>query len=61
VTAAGVALAVLEDRNAFAPTGHIWMREKINWVKLTACRSIPRRFPCDTSAALRAYRSVDPW
>jgi hypothetical protein len=34
VTATGVALAVLDDRNAFAPTGHIWVRVKINWVKL---------------------------
>jgi hypothetical protein len=34
VTAAGVARAVFDDRNTFAPTGHIWMREKINWVKL---------------------------
>jgi len=34
VTAAGVVLAVLDDRNAFAPTGHIWVTEKINWVKL---------------------------
>jgi hypothetical protein len=34
VTAAGVALAVFDDRSAFAPTGHIWVREKINWVKL---------------------------
>ena len=25
VTAAGVVLAVLDDRNAFAPTGHIWV------------------------------------
>jgi hypothetical protein len=28
VTAAGVVLAVLDDRNAFAPTGHIRVREK---------------------------------
>jgi hypothetical protein len=34
VTAAGVVLAVLDDRNAFAPTEHIRVREKINWVKL---------------------------
>ncbi|HTG05408.1 MAG TPA: hypothetical protein VK635_15280 [Bradyrhizobium sp.] len=33
-TAAAVALAVFNDRNAFAPTGHIRVREKINWVKL---------------------------
>ena len=34
MTTAGVVLAVLDDRNAFAPTEHIWIREKINWVKL---------------------------
>jgi hypothetical protein len=34
VTAAGVVLAVFDDRSAFAPTGHIRVREKINWVKL---------------------------
>jgi hypothetical protein len=33
-TAAGVALATFDDRNAFAPTEHIWVREKMNWVKL---------------------------
>jgi hypothetical protein len=33
-TAAGVALATFDDRNAFAPTEHIWVDEKINWVKL---------------------------
>jgi hypothetical protein len=33
-TAAGVALAVFDDRNAFAPTAHIWVKEKIDWVKL---------------------------
>jgi hypothetical protein len=34
VTAAGVALAVFDDRNAFARTEHIRVREKMNWVKL---------------------------
>jgi len=34
VTAAGVAPAVFDDRNAFAPTGHIRIREKMSWVKL---------------------------
>jgi hypothetical protein len=24
----------LDDRNAVAPTRHIWMRGKINWVKV---------------------------
>ena len=33
-TAAGVALATFDDRNAFAPTEHIWVKEKIDWVKL---------------------------
>ena len=33
-TAAGVALATFDDRNAFTPTAHIWVQEKIDWVKL---------------------------
>jgi hypothetical protein len=33
-TAAGVALATFDDRNAFVPTEHIWVAEKMNWVKL---------------------------
>ena len=33
-TAASVALAVFDDRNAFAPTEHIWVSEKMNWVKI---------------------------
>jgi len=33
-TAAGVALATFDDRNAFAPTEHIWVSEKIDWVKI---------------------------
>jgi hypothetical protein len=33
-TTAGVALATFDDRNAFAPTEHIWVSEKIHWVKL---------------------------
>ena len=32
-TAVGVALAVFDDRNAFAPTEHIWVSEKIDWVR----------------------------
>jgi hypothetical protein len=32
-TAAGVALATFDDRNAFAPTEHIWVAEKMNCVK----------------------------
>ena len=31
---AGVALAAFDDRNAFTPTEHIWVAEKIDWVKL---------------------------
>jgi hypothetical protein len=33
-TAAGIALATFDDRNAFTPTEHIWVSEKIDWVKL---------------------------
>ena len=33
-TAAGVALAVFDDRNAFTPAEHIWVQEKMDWVKL---------------------------
>ena|SRR5450756_38484 len=33
-SAAGVALAVFDDRNAFAPTEHIWVAEKMDWVRL---------------------------
>jgi hypothetical protein len=33
-TAAGVALAAFDDRNAFAPTEHIWVKEKMHWLKL---------------------------
>jgi hypothetical protein len=33
-TMAGVALATFDDRNAFAPTAHIWVSEKMDWVKL---------------------------
>ena len=32
--AAGVALAAFDDRNAFAPTEHIWVSEKMDWVRL---------------------------
>ena len=31
---AGVALAVFDDRNAFQPTEHIWLSEKIDWVRI---------------------------
>ncbi|CCE06667.1 conserved hypothetical protein [Bradyrhizobium sp. STM 3843] len=30
----GVALAAFDDRNAFAPTEHIWVSEKMGWVQL---------------------------
>jgi hypothetical protein len=33
-TAAGIALAAFDDRNALAPTEHIWVSEKIDWVTL---------------------------
>jgi hypothetical protein len=33
-SSAGVALATLDDRNAFAPTEHSWVSEKMGWVKL---------------------------
>ena len=33
-TMIGVALAAFDDRNAFAPTEHIWVSEKIDWVRL---------------------------
>jgi hypothetical protein len=33
-TVVGVALAAFDDRNAFAPTEHIWVSEKMNWVRL---------------------------
>jgi hypothetical protein len=31
-TLVGVALATFDDRNAFAPTEHIWAAEKLDWV-----------------------------
>jgi hypothetical protein len=33
-TAAGVALAAFDDRNAFRPTEHIWLSEKMDWVRI---------------------------
>ena len=33
-TAAGIALAVFDDRHAFVPTEHIWVSEKMNWVRI---------------------------
>ena len=34
LTAAGVALATFDDRNAFTPTEHIWLSEKMDWVRI---------------------------
>src|SRR5439155_24136466 len=33
-TMVGVALAAFDDRNAFAPTEHIWLSEKMDWVRI---------------------------
>ena len=33
-TVVGVALAAFDDRNAFTPTEHIWVSEKIDWVRI---------------------------
>jgi hypothetical protein len=33
-TAIGIALATFDDRNAFAPTEHIWVSEKMAWVDI---------------------------
>ena len=33
-TVVGVALAAFDDRNAFAPTEHIWVSEKMDWVRI---------------------------
>ncbi len=30
----GVALAAFDDRNASAPTDHMWVTEKMQWVRL---------------------------
>jgi hypothetical protein len=43
---AGVALAAFDDRNAFTPTDHMWVTEKMDWVgSTTACRNIRGRLP----------------
>jgi len=45
---AGVALAAFDDRNAFAPTEHIWVSEKMRWVKLDdGLPQYRERFRCD--------------
>ena len=33
-TVVGVALAAFDDRNAFRPSEHIWVSEKMDWVRL---------------------------
>ena len=33
-TLVGIALATFEDRNAFAPTEHIFVSEKMDWLRL---------------------------
>jgi hypothetical protein len=33
-TLVGIALAVFDDRNAFEPTEHIWVSEKMAWVRI---------------------------
>jgi hypothetical protein len=33
-TMASVALAAFDDRSAFVPTAHMWVSEKMDWVKL---------------------------
>ncbi len=42
-TMAGVALAAFDDRNAFTPTDHMWVTEKMDWVKLDD--GLPQ-YPC---------------
>jgi hypothetical protein len=43
---AGIALAAFDDRHAFAPTEHIWVTEKMNWVKLDdGLPQYPEMFP----------------
>ena len=33
-TTAGIAIAAFDDRDAFAPAEHIWVSEKMAWVRL---------------------------
>ena len=33
-TAVGVSLALFDDRDAFAPTEHIWVSKKLGWVQI---------------------------
>src|SRR6266404_3778725 len=46
-TAAGVSLAAFDDCNAFAPTEHIWVSDKMDWVRL---EDGPPQFPEGTPA-----------
>jgi len=34
-TFAGIALAIFDNRNAFAPTEHIWVSEKMDWLNIS--------------------------
>jgi hypothetical protein len=45
-SAAGVSLATFDDRNAFAPTEHIWVSAKMHWVCLNdGLRQYPEGLP----------------
>jgi hypothetical protein len=45
-SAAGVSLATFDDRNAFAPTEHIWVSAKMDWVCLNdGLRQYPEGVP----------------
>jgi hypothetical protein len=42
----GIALATFDDRHAFAPTEHIWVTEKMNWLRLDdGLPQYPETFP----------------
>jgi hypothetical protein len=42
----GIALAAFDDRNAFAPGEHIWVTEKMDWLKLDdGLPQYPQMFP----------------
>ncbi len=52
-TMVGVALATFDDRNAFAPTEHIWVSERSPGCgSMTACRTIRRRCPRRSKAVV---------
>src|SRR5215212_2179202 len=54
-TVAGVALAAFDDRNAFAPTEHIWVAEKMHWLRLDD--GLPQRSG-DGSRVMRDARQL---